>query len=157
MFSRVLVFFVFFQGLLSFLSAPLIGALSDVWGRKSFLLLTVFFTCAPIPLMKISPWWAQISWSLYKIISFFFFFFSSTLKCFVHFYSVFLTGLKQTISIMVFLDFLFKVVFCSHLHVWCFCRHLLCDLCLRGRHHARAWEEHSVWFGKETVLKFVFC
>lgn len=45
-----------FQGLLSFLSAPLIGALSDVWGRKSFLLLTVFFTCAPIPLMKISPW-----------------------------------------------------------------------------------------------------
>ncbi|XP_009078902.1 PREDICTED: hippocampus abundant transcript 1 protein-like, partial [Acanthisitta chloris] len=43
------------KGLLSFLSAPLIGALSDVWGRKSFLLLTVFFTCAPIPLMKISP------------------------------------------------------------------------------------------------------
>lgn len=47
---------LFSQGLLSFLSAPLIGALSDVWGRKSFLLLTVFFTCAPIPLMKISPW-----------------------------------------------------------------------------------------------------
>ncbi|XP_069504083.1 hippocampus abundant transcript 1 protein-like isoform X1 [Ambystoma mexicanum] len=45
------------KGLLSFLSAPLIGALSDVWGRKSFLLLTVFFTCAPIPLMQISPWW----------------------------------------------------------------------------------------------------
>uniref|UniRef100_A0AAY5KEP1 Major facilitator superfamily (MFS) profile domain-containing protein n=1 Tax=Esox lucius TaxID=8010 RepID=A0AAY5KEP1_ESOLU len=45
------------KGLLSFLSAPLIGALSDVWGRKSFLLVTVFFTCAPIPLMKISPWW----------------------------------------------------------------------------------------------------
>lgn len=44
------------KGLLSFLSAPLIGALSDVWGRKSFLLLTVFFTCAPIPLMQISPW-----------------------------------------------------------------------------------------------------
>ncbi|CAH2293175.1 hippocampus abundant transcript 1 -like [Pelobates cultripes] len=44
------------KGLLSFLSAPLIGALSDVWGRKSFLLLTVFFTCAPIPLLKISPW-----------------------------------------------------------------------------------------------------
>uniref|UniRef100_A0A673WRW6 Hippocampus abundant transcript 1 protein n=1 Tax=Salmo trutta TaxID=8032 RepID=A0A673WRW6_SALTR len=53
------------KGLLSFLSAPLIGALSDVWGRKSFLLLTVFFTCAPIPLMKISPWWyfAAISMS----------------------------------------------------------------------------------------------
>ncbi|XP_012886851.1 PREDICTED: hippocampus abundant transcript 1 protein [Dipodomys ordii] len=49
------------KGLLSFLSAPLIGALSDVWGRKSFLLLTVFFTCAPIPLMKISPCWLQVS------------------------------------------------------------------------------------------------
>ncbi|XP_066470842.1 hippocampus abundant transcript-like protein 1 [Tiliqua scincoides] len=45
------------KGLLSFMSAPLIGALSDVWGRKSFLLVTVFFTCIPIPLMKISPWW----------------------------------------------------------------------------------------------------
>ncbi|XP_051017736.1 hippocampus abundant transcript-like protein 1 [Acomys russatus] len=45
------------KGLLSFLSAPLIGALSDVWGRKPFLLGTVFFTCFPIPLMRISPWW----------------------------------------------------------------------------------------------------
>ncbi|XP_071841173.1 hippocampus abundant transcript 1 protein-like isoform X2 [Apostichopus japonicus] len=45
------------KGILSFLSAPLVGALSDVWGRKSFLLLTVFFTCMPIPLMRISPWW----------------------------------------------------------------------------------------------------
>lgn len=45
------------KGLLSFLSAPLIGALSDVWGRKPFLLLTVGFTCAPIPLMRLSPWW----------------------------------------------------------------------------------------------------
>ncbi|XP_013878235.1 hippocampus abundant transcript-like protein 1 [Austrofundulus limnaeus] len=45
------------KGLLSFLSAPLIGALSDTWGRKSFLLITVFFTCAPIPFMRISPWW----------------------------------------------------------------------------------------------------
>ncbi|XP_039744418.1 hippocampus abundant transcript-like protein 1 isoform X2 [Pteropus medius] len=45
------------KGLLSFLSAPLIGALSDVWGRKPFLLCTVFFTCFPIPLMRISPWW----------------------------------------------------------------------------------------------------
>uniref|UniRef100_A0A8C0XXF5 Major facilitator superfamily (MFS) profile domain-containing protein n=1 Tax=Castor canadensis TaxID=51338 RepID=A0A8C0XXF5_CASCN len=42
------------KGLLSFLSAPLIGALSDVWGRKPFLLGTVFFTCFPIPLMRIS-------------------------------------------------------------------------------------------------------
>uniref|UniRef100_T1JE98 Major facilitator superfamily (MFS) profile domain-containing protein n=1 Tax=Strigamia maritima TaxID=126957 RepID=T1JE98_STRMM len=45
------------KGLLSFLSAPLIGALSDVWGRKFFLVITVFFTCAPIPLMKINTWW----------------------------------------------------------------------------------------------------
>ncbi|XP_045418237.1 hippocampus abundant transcript-like protein 1 isoform X1 [Lemur catta] len=45
------------KGLLSFLSAPLIGALSDVLGRKPFLLITVFFTCFPIPLMRISPWW----------------------------------------------------------------------------------------------------
>ncbi|XP_073431417.1 hippocampus abundant transcript 1 protein-like [Dendrobates tinctorius] len=45
------------KGFLSFMCAPLIGALSDVYGRKSFLLITVFFTCAPIPLMRISPWW----------------------------------------------------------------------------------------------------
>lgn len=41
------------QGILSFLCAPLIGALSDAWGRKSFLLLTVFFTCAPIPVLLV--------------------------------------------------------------------------------------------------------
>lgn len=53
------------QGFLSFLSAPLVGALSDVWGRKFFLLVTVFFTCAPIPLMRINTWWyfAMISMS----------------------------------------------------------------------------------------------
>ncbi|CAL9682021.1 unnamed protein product [Knipowitschia caucasica] len=53
------------KGLLSFLSAPLIGSLSDVWGRRTFLLVTVFFTCAPIPLMRLSPWWyfAMISMS----------------------------------------------------------------------------------------------
>ncbi|XP_053613583.1 hippocampus abundant transcript 1 protein [Plodia interpunctella] len=45
------------KGILSFLSAPLIGALSDVWGRKFFLLVTVFFTCAPLPLMTINTWW----------------------------------------------------------------------------------------------------
>ncbi|VDM94979.1 unnamed protein product [Thelazia callipaeda] len=45
------------KGFLSFLSAPLLGAVSDKWGRKSFLLLTVFFTCVPIPCLKISPWW----------------------------------------------------------------------------------------------------
>lgn len=53
------------KGFLSFLSAPLVGALSDVWGRKFFLLVTVFFTCVPIPLMKINTWWyfAMISMS----------------------------------------------------------------------------------------------
>lgn len=45
------------KGLLSFLSAPLIGALSDVWGRKFFLLITVFFTCLPIPLLAVNAWW----------------------------------------------------------------------------------------------------
>merc|ERR1719412_1586232 len=39
------------KGILSFLSAPLIGALSDVWGRKVFLLVTAFFTCLPIPFL----------------------------------------------------------------------------------------------------------
>jgi len=41
------------KGFLSFLSAPLIGALSDVYGRKLFLLVTAFFTCVPIPFIKI--------------------------------------------------------------------------------------------------------
>merc|ERR1719412_2689405 len=45
------------KGFLSFLCAPLVGALSDIWGRKPFLLITVFFTCAPIPLMKLNSWW----------------------------------------------------------------------------------------------------
>jgi MFS family permease len=51
----MLIIFIDFRGLLTFLSSPLLGAYSDVWGRKSFLLITVFFTCCPIPLMKISP------------------------------------------------------------------------------------------------------
>ncbi|KAI2810328.1 Hippocampus abundant transcript 1 protein [Blomia tropicalis] len=43
------------KGFLSFLSAPLIGGLSDLWGRKFFLLITVFFTCLPIPFMIFNP------------------------------------------------------------------------------------------------------
>jgi len=39
------------KGFLSFLSAPLIGSLSDVWGRKLFLLITALFTCLPIPFL----------------------------------------------------------------------------------------------------------
>lgn len=45
------------KGILSFLSAPLIGALSDIYGRKVFLLITVLFTCLPIPLIAINPMW----------------------------------------------------------------------------------------------------
>lgn len=45
------------KGILSFLSAPMIGALTDIYGRKVFLLITVFFTCLPIPLIAINPMW----------------------------------------------------------------------------------------------------
>nr|CUU99399.1 hypothetical transcript [Hymenolepis microstoma] len=45
------------KGFLSFLSAPLIGAMSDVFGRKPFLILTVTFTCSPLPFIKLSHWW----------------------------------------------------------------------------------------------------
>ena len=45
------------KGILSFLSAPMIGAMSDMWGRKVFLLITVLFTCLPIPLMRINTMW----------------------------------------------------------------------------------------------------
>ncbi|XP_017136088.1 hippocampus abundant transcript 1 protein isoform X1 [Drosophila miranda] len=45
------------KGILSFLAAPLIGALSDIWGRKFFLLVTVFFTCLPIPVMSFNTSW----------------------------------------------------------------------------------------------------
>ena len=41
------------KGFLSFLSAPLIGSLSDVWGRKLFLLITALFTCLPIPFLLV--------------------------------------------------------------------------------------------------------
>ena len=51
----MLMYCCIMQGILSFLCAPLVGALSDVWGRKPFLILTVSFTCAPLPLMRISP------------------------------------------------------------------------------------------------------
>ena len=50
------------KGFLSFLSAPLIGALSDVYGRKLFLLVTAFFTCVPIPFIKVR---CSLSWKRY--------------------------------------------------------------------------------------------
>lgn len=52
------------KGILSFLSAPLVGALSDIWGRKFFLFVTVLFTCLPIPLMKINAYWYFASISI---------------------------------------------------------------------------------------------
>lgn len=64
------------KGILSFLSAPLIGALSDVWGRKFFLLVTVFFTCAPIPWMTINTWYVETRPVLLKDQSFIRFFLS---------------------------------------------------------------------------------
>lgn len=39
------------KGFLAFLMAPLIGAMSDAWGRKPFLLLAVGFTCLPLPFL----------------------------------------------------------------------------------------------------------
>ncbi|XP_022257139.1 hippocampus abundant transcript 1 protein-like, partial [Limulus polyphemus] len=44
-------------GFLSFFSAPIVGALSDVFGRKVFLLLAVIFTSSPIPLLIFNKWW----------------------------------------------------------------------------------------------------
>ena len=44
------------KGFLSFLSAPLIGALSDVFGRKMFLLITALFTCLPVPFLKVTKY-----------------------------------------------------------------------------------------------------
>jgi len=57
------------QGILSFLSAPLIGHYSDMCGRKKFLLLTVLCTCLPIPCLKVSPWWYFTLFTLSGIFS----------------------------------------------------------------------------------------
>ncbi|EGD72587.1 hypothetical protein PTSG_04322 [Salpingoeca rosetta] len=46
------------KGFLSFLSAPVLGALSDTSGRKRFLLLAVGATCLPLPFLLIANlWW----------------------------------------------------------------------------------------------------
>ncbi|EDW44238.1 GM22303 [Drosophila sechellia] len=52
------------KGILSFLSLPLIGALSDIYGRKVLLLITVIFTCLPIPMMTMDNWWFFVISSL---------------------------------------------------------------------------------------------
>lgn len=57
------------KGFLSFLSAPLIGAFSDIKGRKPLLLITVVATCLPIPLLIIRPYWFFALLSLSGIFS----------------------------------------------------------------------------------------
>ena len=49
------------KGILSFLSAPLIGALSDIWGRKFFLLVSMSYNCS---LIDAPP---QISWRVFPL------------------------------------------------------------------------------------------
>ena len=56
------------KGLFSFLSAPLIGALSDVWGRKMFLLVTALFTCLPVPFLKVSQTVSVLSTNSYSFV-----------------------------------------------------------------------------------------
>lgn len=34
----------------------MIGGMSDLWGRKPFFVITVFFTCLPIPFLTINPY-----------------------------------------------------------------------------------------------------
>jgi len=57
------------KGFLSFLSAPLIGSLSDVCGRKMFLLLTALFTCIPIPFLLLDATVYFVALSLSGIFS----------------------------------------------------------------------------------------
>lgn len=42
------------KGTLSFLMSPPIGFMSDIYGRKPFLLITVVFTCLPVPILFIN-------------------------------------------------------------------------------------------------------
>jgi MFS family permease len=48
------------KGILSFLSAPLLGGLSDSFGRKPFLLLTVLCTCLPLPFLFLRNLWGHV-------------------------------------------------------------------------------------------------
>eukprot|EP00049_Salpingoeca_infusionum_P009678 m.164609 g.164609 ORF g.164609 m.164609 type:complete len:527 (+) comp14403_c0_seq1:3098-4678(+) len=48
------------KGLLAFLSAPILGALSDAMGRRPFLLLTVISTCLPIPFLFLNNLWFHV-------------------------------------------------------------------------------------------------
>ena len=48
------------KGFLSFLSAPLLGSMSDKYGRKPFLLLTVACTCLPLPFLLFHNLWLHV-------------------------------------------------------------------------------------------------
>eukprot|EP00040_Diaphanoeca_grandis_P014019 m.70932 g.70932 ORF g.70932 m.70932 type:complete len:500 (+) comp24288_c2_seq1:430-1929(+) len=53
------------KGFFSFLAAPLIGTLSDIWGRRMFLTLTVASTCAPLAFLLLDNlWWHVIASAL---------------------------------------------------------------------------------------------
>lgn len=52
------------KGVLSFLSAPSLGHLSDVYGRKKFILLTVTSTLLPLPFLLFSVWWHVVATAL---------------------------------------------------------------------------------------------
>jgi MFS family permease len=43
------------KGILSFLSAPLVGALSDIWGRKFFLLVRTLRTHSIAYILILNP------------------------------------------------------------------------------------------------------
>jgi MFS family permease len=44
------------RGLLAFFACPLFGKLSDLWGRKLCLLITVFGSCAPVCSLALFSW-----------------------------------------------------------------------------------------------------
>ena len=48
------------KGFFAFLSAPVLGALSDRNGRKYYLLLTVGATCAPLPFLLLDNMWFYV-------------------------------------------------------------------------------------------------
>lgn len=134
--------FTFLQGLLSFLSAPLIGALSDVWGRKFFLLITVFFTCAPIPLMTINTWWVALwtvnySYSVDIVLT--------SLPSICSECIVYRSG--QALERMLIVCLL-QVVLCYDQHLGCVCCHLLCCVCICSWCNRRTGALPCLWIGK---------
>uniref|UniRef100_A0A0N4ZE98 MFS domain-containing protein n=1 Tax=Parastrongyloides trichosuri TaxID=131310 RepID=A0A0N4ZE98_PARTI len=49
------------KGFISFVTAPILGRLTDLYGRKPYLLTTVLITCTPIPCLLLpGPWYITI-------------------------------------------------------------------------------------------------